>query len=151
MKRKDFMKSCLALGLVPLLPKIRESREGEISPFYGSGFHQKNGIVQGYWSEDNGGVEVFILDYQRIPYDKKLLGSKPPRYGKPTDSVKKKKEYFAHDKLLSKLNQMLRKCIDENQIAETTEETRIAEKIWSKRLPRWMKRLRRHYPFKERK
>ena len=70
MKRKDFLRSCLVLGIVPFMPKISG---GQDIRFYGSGFRHKKGICYGFWSEDEGEVELLIFDYQRIPYDKKVL------------------------------------------------------------------------------
>ena len=148
MKRKDFMKSCFALGLVPLLPKVSAGKEKWRNPMYGMGFQQKNGIVYGFSHEDNGEVELLIIDYRRVPLDTKLIGKKPPNYGKPTDSFQKKKGYLLGDEIGKELHKLMRQKNDNNLFPKDQKEADKAEKIWSKRLPRWMKRLQQGYPFK---
>lgn len=66
MKRKDFLKSCIALGVIPFIPKMGE---GKVIPqVYGYGIQMKNGICYGFWHEENGEIELVMFDYQKIPY-----------------------------------------------------------------------------------
>lgn len=139
MKRKDFLKACLALGVVPFLPKLSKGKEKLSSKVYGMGYRQKNGVCYGFWHEDKGQIEMVFLDYQKIPYDKKLLGSIPPHYGKPTDSLKKKKEYYADDKMVSKLYKMQRRVMKEKMVPETTKEAETEENMWKPRISEWTK------------
>ena len=141
MKRKDFLKACLALGVVPFLPKLSTGKEK--MPLRGCGFRHKQGICYGFWNEDGGEVELVMLDYQRIPYNKKQLSSKPPCWGKPTDSLKKKKEYFANDALIRKLDDYHKRSGKEFGWP-TDESVEKYDKISRRRMKRWAKRLSDH-------
>ena len=138
MKRKDFLKSCLVLGMVPFLPKISGGKEK--FPLRGCGFRHKQGICYGFWVENAGEIESVIFDYQRIPFKKEQLSSKPPCWGKPTDSLKKKKEYFGDDVVVRKLNDYLKRSTGEFGWP-TDESVEKYDKISRRRMKRWAKRL----------
>jgi len=148
MRRKDFIKGCLALGFVPFLPEFRGGKEKLLSKVYASAFRQKKGICYGFWHEDRGEIEIVMLDYKRIPYDQNMLKNirKHVDFGRRKKNgrrywwARNEKEYYANERLVKMLQRQMKYSVYPLDGKEIERDERLIRP----RLEKWGKWLSGH-------
>lgn len=134
MKRKDFLKGCLALGLVPLLPKLSKGKENLLSKVYGSGFrNREGGLTYGLMHPMGNEVEMVFLEYRKVKISENEL-----KYSSPQGFEHKDKKIRCMEERL--INRLMKKWrVELSEKGGDFDGTNALHKRVDKRFIEWIK------------